>query len=260
MGTETFRRRLLAGEPLVGTLLTVAEPVVADALAGCGFDWLFVDAEHGALTVRDVQTAVQVVGDRCATLVRVAENAPPRIAAALDTGCAGVIVPQVNSAADARRAVAAARYPPAGSRSVGIGRAHGYGRTFAEYLARANDEVCVVVQAEHRLAAEHIADIAAVPGVDAVFVGPYDLSGSLDALGRLDDPAVEGAVRGVLAACATAGLPVGIFVGTVDAAAARREQGFGLLAVGSDVSHLIGAAAATAAALCGGAGSRSTPG
>jgi len=232
----------LSKECLIGTLITVPEPAIIDALALCGFDWLFIDAEHAPLSARDVQIAIQVVADRCATLVRVAENSPTWIKMALDTGCTGVIVPQVNTAADALRAVEASRYPQLGSRSVGISRAHGYGSTFAEYVATANDEVCVIIQAEHHLAVANIEEILKVVGIDAVFVGPYDLSGSLGVLGAVSDEVVGKAVKRVVEGSKAAGITCGIYTGSMAQAIKRSEEGFSLLAVGGDVGHLMSAA------------------
>ena len=137
--TPTFRDALQSGKPLIGTLLTVASPEVAEALALLGFDWIFIDLEHGSLSIKDAQTAIQAVAERSFTLVRVPDGTPENIKRVMDTGCTGIIVPMVSSESYARKIVALAKYPPLGERSVGLGRAHGYGLRFTEYLASAND-------------------------------------------------------------------------------------------------------------------------
>ena len=156
----------------------------------------------------------------------------------LDAGADGLIAPLVNSAEAARRVVAWSKYPPKGRRSVGGGRAHGYGRTFDSYLRTANERVAVVIQIEHVDGARRIEAILDVDGIDAVFIGPYDLSGSLGIPGRIDDPGVQMHIENVRDACLARGKPLGIF--TADAAAARPyiAQGFVLLAVGADAVHL----------------------
>lgn len=237
-----FRERLWAREPLVGTMVTLPVPAVAEILAELGFDWLFVDGEHGPLETREILAILQAVGDRAACLVRVpgAEEAP--IKKALDLGAEGVIAPQVNTAEQAAAVVRFARYAPAGARGVGLARAHGYGLRFAEYLAAANGRVAVVVQAEHARAVENIESIVRVEGIDAVLLGPYDLAASLGRMGRIDDPAVTDAIEHVTTTCQAVGVPLGYF--GVSAAAIRTyiERGCTLIAAGVDTMLLAGAA------------------
>jgi 2-keto-3-deoxy-L-rhamnonate aldolase RhmA len=144
--------------------------------------------------------------------------------------------------------VALCRYPPAGSRSVGVGRAHGYGLRFGDYLARANEQTTVVVQVEHVDGVDDIESIVWVEGVDAVFIGPYDLSASLGKPGQVNDPAVLSRIARVRDACRGAGRPLGIFGMTADAVAPFQAQGFTLLAVGMDTVFLGHAAMAARAA------------
>ena len=154
--TWTFRKRLRAGELLLGSMVTLPSAAIAEILAEAGFDWLFIDGEHGPLETGDIVAILQAVGDRVACIVRVpgAEEAP--IKKILDQGAEGIIVPQVNTAEQAASVVRYARYSPAGSRGVGLSRAHGYGMRFQEYLQTANDRVAVIVQAEHARAVENI--------------------------------------------------------------------------------------------------------
>jgi 2-dehydro-3-deoxyglucarate aldolase/4-hydroxy-2-oxoheptanedioate aldolase len=236
-----LRRRLLAGEPLYGTVLSLPSPAVAEVLAGTGFDWLFVDGEHGPFDADELLAVLRAVGDT-PCLVRVPSRDDAAIARALDAGAAGIIVPQVHDAAQAAHVAALARFPPAGTRGVGLARANGYGRLVREYLATANDAITVVVQAESAEAVENIESIARVPGVDAVLVGPNDLAASLGHLGDLDHPAVHGAIARIFDACGAAGRPMGIF--GIDAEAVRPwvERGARLVVASAD-AVLLGAAA-----------------
>src|SRR5690606_5677676 len=193
-----FRARLRRREKLLGTLLTLPDPAVAEIVAGAGFDWLFLDAEHGALETRELRAILQAVDHRVPCVVRVAAAAEAPIKKALDLGAAGVIVPQVQSAAQAAEVVRYARYSPDGARGVGLARAHGYGFSFADDVATANERTAVIVQVEHAKAVADIEGIVRVPGVDAVLLGPYDLSASLGKMGRVDDPEVVAAIARVI--------------------------------------------------------------
>jgi len=247
--TQLFRDRLLTGEPLVATVLTLTTPQVAEALAAAGYDWLWIDMEHGPLDLAMVQTLIIATGSACAPVVRVPANDDVWLKRVLDLGPAGVIVPHVNSAEEARAAVRACRYPPRGSRSVGIGRAQSYGLGLLDYLSNAHERVAVMPQIEHAKAVEEIDEILAVEGVDCAVVGPFDLSASLGYPGELDHPEVVEAIRHVGEACARAEKPAGLFAGSVDFAKTWREAGFRVIAVGADVGLLSGAAAAQLDAL-----------
>jgi 2-keto-3-deoxy-L-rhamnonate aldolase RhmA len=144
----------------------------------------------------------------------------------------------VNTAQQAADAVRFARYAPAGSRGVGLARAHGYGFRFSEYVASANDEVCVVVQAEHELAVRNIESIVAVPGIDAVLLGPYDLSASFGKMGHIHDPEVVAAIDHVTRVCQSAGIPLGYFGVTADAVKPWIARGYSLIVAGVDVLYI----------------------
>jgi 2-dehydro-3-deoxyglucarate aldolase/4-hydroxy-2-oxoheptanedioate aldolase len=240
--TLSLRERLKRGDTLIGTLVTLASPEVAELLSGMGFDWLFIDMEHGPLDVLPVQRILQAIVNECQAVIRVPANDEVWIKRAIDLGCAGIVVPQVNCADDAERAVRTSKYPPEGRRGVGIGRAHRYGFGFAEYVERANRDLAVIVQAEHVDAVGNIASIVAVPGIDAVLIGPYDLSGSMGVPGRVDDPQVRAKIETVRATCQEAGTPLGVFGVTVDAVRPYVDQGYSLIAVGTDALFM-GAAA-----------------
>ncbi|MBL8817979.1 MAG: 2,4-dihydroxyhept-2-ene-1,7-dioic acid aldolase [Planctomyces sp.] len=233
-----FRQRLRQCEPLLGTMVTLPSPATAEVLSEIGFDWLFVDAEHGALTIPDIQGILQAVGGKAACLVRVGSCNEAEIKRVLDVGAQGVIVPQVNSAEQAAEVVRYARYAPEGNRGVGLARAHGYGFRFAEYVQSANEQISVVVQAEHRLAVENIEEIVAVPGVDAVLLGPYDLSASYNKMGQIDDPEVIAAINRVTEVCRKAGMPLGYFGVTAEAVKPWQTQGYSLLVAGVDILYV----------------------
>ncbi|HSA96339.1 MAG TPA: aldolase/citrate lyase family protein [Acidobacteriota bacterium] len=241
--SASFRERLRRGDRLIGTLLGLASPELAEIAADAGFDWLFIDTEHGALETRDVLRIAQAVREPCASLVRVPETSETWLKKALDTGAAGVIVPHVNSADDAAAAVRWSKYPPQGSRSVGFTRANRYGVRFKENVAASNAETVVVAQVEHIDGVRAIDRILAVPGIDAVFVGPFDLSASLGKPGRLDDPGVREAIGAVAAACARARIPAGIFSAGVAGARQALDAGFTLVCAGVETGLYAEAAA-----------------
>ena len=247
--SHQFRTRLLAGELLIGPVVTLPAPEIAEILAGAGFDWLFIDAEHSPMGMRDAQALLQAAGPRCPCLVRVPAGEEVWIKKALDIGAAGLIVPQVHSAEQAERVVRLCKYPPQGARGVGVARAQGYGGRFNDYVATANEQLAVVVQAESAEAVRNIGAIAGVPGIDAVLVGPYDLSASLGKPGELSDPDVRGAIARVTETCQNAGVRLGAFGADATAVQSFIDGGFTLIAAGIDTLFLSGAASDLLSAL-----------
>jgi 2-keto-3-deoxy-L-rhamnonate aldolase RhmA len=229
-----LRKRFLAGERLLGTMLTVPSGTVAEILADAGFDWLFVDAEHGPFEAAELERVLQTVSRRVPCLVRVPACEEIPIKRALDLGAAGIIVPQVNTAEQAHRVVQYSRYPPHGARGVGIARAHGYGLEFQPYVASANEQTLVIVQAENIRAVENIEAIASVPRVDGVLIGPYDLSASMGLMGQIDHPDVVAAIQRVTDVCRRSGLHLGIFGVTPASIRPYYEKGYTLLVSGVD--------------------------
>jgi 2-keto-3-deoxy-L-rhamnonate aldolase RhmA len=227
---------------LRGTMLTLPSPAVAEILADSGFDWLFIDAEHGPFALGEIGAILQAVDHRIACVVRVPAVDAVAIRRTLDLGAAGIIVPQVNSPAQAADVVQWARYAPAGARGVGLARAHAYGRDFAGYLERANRDIGIIVQAEHVQAVENIDAIIAIEGIDAVLIGPYDLSASLGRAGQLDHPEVVAAIDYVTNRCEAAGMPLGIFGLSATAVAPFVRRGYSLIVAGVD-TVLLGEAA-----------------
>jgi 2-keto-3-deoxy-L-rhamnonate aldolase RhmA len=185
----TLRARVREKKLTFGSWITLAHTAVAEIMANAGYDWLVIDLEHSAISIREAQELIRVV-DLCGVvpLVRLSENNPTEIKRVMDAGAHGIIVPMVNDAAQAKQAVAATRYPPLGKRGVGLARAQGYGTTFDAYREWLEHESLVIVQIEHIEAVNHLEEILNVDGVDGFLVGPYDLSGSLGVPGKFNHP------------------------------------------------------------------------
>lgn len=244
-----FRARVRRRDTLIGPLLTLGSPEVAELFALAGFDWVWIDLEHAPLSLDRVRQHVQAIAGRVGTVVRVPWNDPVSIKQVLDLGCDGVLVPQVKTADEARRAVAAAHYPPAGGRSVGIARAQQYGMALQDYVLTANDRVTVMLQIEHIDAVPNVADILAVPGVDAIVFGPYDLSASMGLPGQFAHPDVAAVIGTLAAACNDRRMPWGAFAPDVERAQAHLAGGATVIALGTDTTYLWKGARAALAAL-----------
>lgn len=239
----SFHARLKEGtSPLFGTLITTASLEAAEVLAGAGFDWIWLDLEHSALGPPEAQSVLQAAAGRVEFIVRVPLNDEIWIKKILDTGAAGIMVPQVNTAEMARKAVRLSKYPPHGTRSIGVSRAHAFGPGLQDYIDRANDELVVIVQAEHVEAVKNIEEIVAVPGVDGVLIGPYDLSASMGLIGQVRHPEVQAAMERVRSVCQQAGMPLGVFTAGAALAKTYAAQGYRFIAAGSDLL-LLGEAA-----------------
>lgn len=245
----TFREHLAgADHALIGMWSCTGSPLVTEIAAGSGLDWLLIDGEHSANTLESLQVQLQAVAAYPITpLVRVPWNDPVTIKQMLDIGAQNLIVPMVSSADEARAAVAATRYPPAGIRGVGsaLARSARWNRVEG-YLVEAAQHVSVTLQIETSAGVEAAAEIAAVDGVDAVFVGPSDLSASMGLLGQQTHPDVVAAVEHVFTAVAAAGKPVGVNAFDPVAADAYIAAGASFVAVGADVALLARASEALA--------------
>jgi 2-keto-3-deoxy-L-rhamnonate aldolase RhmA len=235
---HSFQRRLKQGDLLIGTFMTLPSPEVAEIFAEIGFDWLFVDMEHTILDVKDVQRILQAVEGKCACIVRVPNKDEAWLKKVLDAGADGVIVPHVNTADEVRSIVGVCLYPPEGSRSVGLSRAQKYGLRFDEYVQSANQNIAVIPQVEHIEGVQNIEEIVKVPGISAIFIGPYDLSGSLGKLGETKDPEVQKSIAKIKEVCSEARLPVGIFGMDADSVSPYIKKGFTLITAGIDILFL----------------------
>jgi 4-hydroxy-2-oxoheptanedioate aldolase len=244
-----FKKRLLAGERQIGLWCSLGSNVAAELVSDSGFDWVLLDTEHAPNEPPDVMRQLQAFAVGTAeVVVRPAWNDTVLIKRLLDIGARTLLVPFVQTAEEASRAVAACRYPPAGVRGITTGsRAARYGRT-PNYLKEADGQICVLVQVETMDAVDRIPEIAAVDGVDGVFVGPSDLSASMGHIGNPQHPDVQRAIETAARRIADAGKVSGILT-PVEADARRYiEWGYRFVAVGTDLGLLAKHADALAAA------------
>lgn len=250
MRTNWVRQKLLAREPTLGCFMGLGSPNVAELLGHAGFDWLVIETEHNALDAAEVQQMLMALnGTETIPLVRVPSANPVYIQRALDLGALGIVVPLVKSAEEAEAIVCATRYPPQGTRNFGALRASRYTFDNEDYFQRANDNLLVVLILETREAVENLEAIAAVPGVDALYFGPFDLCLSLG-LNPFHQPfpEVEALYQRALAVGQRHDTAIGIGVGNVDQLRQRRTEGYTMLSYSTDYHLLVGAARAGVAA------------
>ncbi|WBU59930.1 HpcH/HpaI aldolase family protein [Paracoccus albus] len=238
-----FKQRLLAGETQLGLWMSLASPVAAEALSLLGFDWLLFDTEHAPVEIAQLQSLLQAAATGTASCAaRPAWNDKVLIKRVLDVGAQTVLVPFVQNAEEAAGAVAATRYPPEGIRGVAGGtRASRYG-TQPDYLQTANAEICTIVQVETRAALDEIEAIAAVDGVDGIFIGPSDLSASLGYLGNPSARDVQEQLAQTAKRIIAAGKAPGILATNMADAKRYCEMGYRFVACGVDLGLLTGAA------------------
>src|SRR3954471_10242098 len=243
MRANPVKQALKAGKPSVGTWLSLGSITASRFLARCGFSWLTVDLEHSLV---DWETAAHMfagIADAdCVALARVPANRHDHIKRVLDNGAMGVVVPMVNSRAEAEAAVSAMLYPPAGTRSVG-GSVHAlnFKTSAADYFAHANEELLVVLQCEHIQAVNDAEQIFSVPGIDAIFVGPNDLAASM----RSKDgkppsgEATAQALKHILETCRKHHVPAGLHCGSAEEAQHRIDEGWQFIAIGSELRLML---------------------
>lgn len=239
-----LRRRVLAGDPTVGAFIQLASPIAAEILAQAGFDWLIVDLEHGHGGEAELLGQLHAIqATPAAALVRVQSSERLRIARALDLGADGLMIPRIETVDDARDALSWMRFPPHGMRGVALtARGDGYATVDHPAVAAINERVLGIFQVESPLAVDNAEALAAIEGVDCLFVGPADLSHAMGIPGRIDHPEFLAALDRVIAACARHGKAAGILLRGADAVPEALEQGFRFIGVGSDVGWLIGGA------------------
>lgn len=232
---NALKHALAVKSTQIGLWLTLADPYTAEICAGAGFDWLLIDCEHAPQSAPLVLTQLQAIATRRGVqpVVRVSSKSTESLGVLLDMGARNLLVPMVNTAAEAAAVIEACHYPPDGHRSVGGGRAAGWGRDPA-YVRRARDEVCVVVQIETAEAVANIEQIAAVDRVDALFIGPADLAASLGHLGDPSHPEVRKAVLAAIRRVRSAGKAAGILTLSEEFARESIRAGASLVAVGVD--------------------------
>jgi 2-keto-3-deoxy-L-rhamnonate aldolase RhmA len=237
---NALRGKLKAGQTTYGIWVTLESPSITEIAVTLGMDWVVVDLEHGHLDFRELLEHVRVVrGSGTSVIVRVPDIQQGTIKRALDTGSHGVILPVVRSRADVEQGFSFARYPMKGIRGVGGERAVKWGLGFTDYLDCANEEILVIPLIETRDAAECIDDILAVPGLEAIFFGPADLSASHGYLGQWEGPGLAEKILEIRAKAAAKGIAAGVMARSVDESLKRRDQQFGMVAIGPDTGLMI---------------------
>ncbi|HET7729345.1 MAG TPA: aldolase/citrate lyase family protein [Usitatibacter sp.] len=240
-----FKAALAQKRRIFGTWLMMDNPVTAEALSYAGFDFLVIDMEHSATDVREARTQLQAIqGGGAAAVVRLPASEPVVAKKVLDLGAQTLMFPMIQTAEDARRAVASTRYAPEGIRGMAVMHRASRYTTVDGYLEKAAGELCVTVQIETAEAVANAAAIAAVQGVDGLFVGPGDLSASLGLIGQVSHAKVVENVERVLDAAHRAGKPAGILAANEDLGEKYATMGFDFVAVASDMAFLMRAARA----------------
>ena len=236
----TFRDRVLAGERLFGCWSGLGSPLAAELAGRAGFDWVLVDLEHGAATEADLLAHLTAIeGTGATAIVRPQSGERLRIGRALDLGAAGVVIPRLDSVADAREAVSFLRYPPDGVRGVALlTRGARLGAVAHGAISGINRDIVGIVQVESTGALRDVDEIAAIDGVDVLFVGPADLSHSLGVPGRFGEASYQAALRSVVAACRANGKAAGILLYDHASFAPHLELGFSFVGLGADASFV----------------------
>jgi 2-keto-3-deoxy-L-rhamnonate aldolase RhmA len=230
------KKMLKEGRKTVGAWLQVASPITAEIMARAGFDWLMIDLEHGPGDILTLVAQLQAMnGSGVTPFVRAPWNDFVIIKRILDAGVAGVLVPYVNTAAEAQAAVQACQYPPAGIRGVAASpRAPGYGQKSMDYLKHANDEIFVMIAVETPVAIANLDEILTVKGLDGIFIGPMDLATSMGHFGDPSAPDVQAAIAGVEAKVFKAGKVLATVSGSWEQAQALYQRGYQLVTVMAD--------------------------
>jgi 2-dehydro-3-deoxyglucarate aldolase len=233
---NSFRAALRAGKPLIGCWCSLANPITTEVLGVAGFDWLLLDGEHSPNDLITFLPQMMALKDSVsAPVVRPSWNNPIELKRLLDGGFYNFLIPFIETAEEATRAVAATRYPPQGFRGVSVSQRSNRFGTVEGYFQGINEQICVMVQIESLKGVAAVAEIAAVEGVDGIFVGPSDLAAGLGHLGNANHPEVQEAMAKIFAASKAAGKPIGILA-PVEADARRyMAMGATFVAVGSDL-------------------------
>ncbi len=241
---STIKARLAAGETLIGPFFSINAPDLVESGALCGFDFGIMDMEHGSFSPESAAGMLRAAECRgMAPLVRVRDSQDSTILKALDIGSHGIVVPQVNDGEMAGRIVSACHYHPVGRRGLGLARAAGYGSiSIPEYFARVREQLLVIAQCESREGVEHLEEIVRTPHIDAVFLGPFDLSQSLGFPGETDHPEIRTVAARLVELCRDAGKAAGVFALNGEQARKRADEGFRFIALGTDMTLFASAA------------------
>jgi 2-keto-3-deoxy-L-rhamnonate aldolase RhmA len=245
MFENATKRRLAQRLPTVGQWISLPSPSIVELLSSYGLDWIVVDTEHGGIDRERLEDMLRAMrGTPVTPLVRVTANDPALIKQALDRGAAGVVVPMVSNAEEARAAVTAAKYPPEGIRGVAGTRVSRYGADLPEYFKAWNSEVLIICQIETLEGLEKVDEIAAVPGVDVLFIGPNDLSASLNVFRQFDHAEYKNAVNRIRTAADRHGNATGYMAASAEEVLQRIDEGMRFIATGTDARLIAGAASA----------------
>lgn len=213
MVESRLKTNLQQGKICLGSWITLGNTGIAEIFANAGFEWLVVDLEHSVISIEQAGELIRTIDlAGAAPLVRLTSNDINQIKRVMDAGAHGIVVPAVNSSAEAKDAVKATRYAPVGHRGVGLARAQQYGAGFKEYLEWQKEGPVVIVQIEHQSALDRLEEIFAVPGVDGFIIGPYDLSCSMGYPGEFERPEFVAAMRRILEAGIKSGCPAGLHI------------------------------------------------
>lgn len=240
---NNLRKSLKSGQAVVGTWLNSGSPIVAELMAAAGFDFICVDVEHSAVDLPQTQQLFQAIrsgNSECAAIVRLHGVDYSLVKRYLDAGARGVVAPLVRTKDEAELLVKATKYPPMGLRGVGFCRANDYGMRLADECDKANDDILLAVQIEHIEAVENIDEILTVEGIDAVFIGPYDLSASMGITGQFEHPDYLKARDVIFEACRRHDIVPGIHIVAPEAQQVidRHDEGYRFLAYSLDITML----------------------
>jgi 2-keto-3-deoxy-L-rhamnonate aldolase RhmA len=240
------KTRLKQGQPVFGHWISMPSASIAELLAAFEPDWLVIDTEHGPSSWERVEDILRAMkGTRVVPIIRIVNNDVGLFKQAFDRGAYGVLVPMINTPDEARAAVAACKYPPEGSRGVAGSRVTRYGMDLPEYFAEWNKQVLVILQIETPEGLKNVDAIAAVPGVDVLFVGPNDLSANLGIFRKFDHPDFKTALDHIKTATKRHGIAAGYMASNAEETLQRIDEGFQFVAAGTDARLLAGAAKST---------------
>ena len=241
MDVGNLKGKFSQNDASIGSWITLGNNGIAEIFANAGFDWLVIDLEHSVISIDQAGDLIRTI-DACGVhpLVRLTSNDENQIKRILDAGAHGIVVPNINSAQEAKAAVAATRYPPKGCRGVGLARAQRYGPGFQDYLEWQENGLVVLVQIEHRSALDRLDEIFTVDGVDGFIIGPYDLSCSMGIPGEFDHPDFKAAMSNILEASARTGCPPGLHCVEPNVSSLQKaiDDGFKIIAYSVDIRIL----------------------
>lgn len=245
---KNLKQRLQNGEAVNGCWLNLGSPLTAEIVGQSGFDWVLIDLEHGAGSEKDVLAQLQALASTpTAAFVRVESGDAARISRVLDMGAAGVMCPKVNNAAEAKKVINGIHYPPFGNRGVAkMVRATAFGLNFDQYYKESKENILGIIQIETVEALNHLDDIAALEGVDVLFIGPADLSMELGIFGQFDNPIFLDAVKNIVQAAQNAGKATGILFFNPGDYKKYHDMGIRFIACGADATFVADGARAMA--------------